>query len=1102
MPRGIFRLKQVYEEQLSGNWSTKGDVWLTPSPFLSSGPAPFGYFGGGPGPISTVDRIDYSNDTAAAATKGPLSQARQNLAATGSASFGYFGGGGAPGTISTVDRIDYSNDTATAPAKGTLSVARSYLAATGNASFGYFGGGRLGPKSTVDRIDYSNDTGTTPSKGPLSSARQGLSATGNSDFGYFGGGNGPKSTVDRIDYSNDTATASSKGPLSLARYNLSATGNSSFGYFGGGRPGPVSTVDRVDYSNDTATASAKGPLSAAKRYLAATGNANFGYFGGGNGPISTVDRIDYSNDTATAVAKGPLSSGRDRLGASSSQANAITTGTLFPASSVRDNVVPQGTDFGYFGGGAPASQAVRRIDFSTDTATASPKGALIVGRKRHASVGSANFGYVGGGSNPGGSTFSSVERIDYSNDTATASAKGSLTAAVAYLAAVGNSNFGYFTSGSPGSRVNRIDYSNDTATASQRGNISPATNVGATGNSNFGYVAGGSSGDSTVQRIDYSNDSNSPTPKGPLNTGRSKLAATGNANFGYFGGGIPHPANPDATAVVDRIDYSNDTATASPKGSLSAARKGLAATGNTSFGYFAGGAYSPSNEYTLVDRIDYSNDTATAVAKGPLNTAENTNFEFSGMSSRANAMPLKGPGILEVPVSLGAFSVTTPGPAPQGTDFGYSIGGGTTSVQRIDYSNDTATESLRGPVPTRTRYTTGVSSITHGYRLGGLNDSTPGPVSTVDRIDYSNDTATGVTKGPLTAIWYRTAGSTGNLSFGYIGGGMYGPTQSTTTIVNRIDYSNDTATALAKGPLSAAKYGFGATGTTNFGYFGGGGPGPKSSVDRIDYSNDTATAVAKGPLSIARRTWGGVTGNASFGYWMGGSATHATGSSTVDRVDYSNDTATAASKGPLTGAQRYSAGGVSSSSHGYAMGGQVASSILSTVDRIDYSNDTATALVRGPLPLYTSLAAGMSSRDNGFPAGGPTTVNYPAGTLGTPNTGYFAGGRTPGYASSMYRIDYSNDTATALSKGQLTQSKKVGGGVSNDSFAYFGGGRLDSGGPSPWNLISNVDRIDYLNDTATAVVKGPLTANRYNIGATGNKNFGYFGGGWTGFSIK
>ena len=48
----------------------------------------------------------------------------------------------------------------------------------------------------------------------------------------------------------------------------------------------------------------------------------------------------------------------------------------------------------------------------------------------------------------------------------------------------------------------------------------------------------------------------------------------------------------------------------------------------------------------------------------------------------------------------------------------------------------------------------------------------------------------------------------------------------------------------------------GASSNINFGYFGGGDPGPYSTVDRVDFSNDTAAAVAKGPLSLARRHLG------------------------------------------------------------------------------------------------------------------------------------------------------------------------------------------------------------------------------------------------------
>jgi hypothetical protein len=123
--------------------------------------------------------------------------ARSQLAATGNSNFGYFGGGADRigilprfSAVSTVDRIDYANDTAATSVRGPLSSGKISIAATGNSNFGYFGGGLGSPAivSTVDRIDYANDTATASVKGPLSLARYGLAATGNSNFGYFGGG--------------------------------------------------------------------------------------------------------------------------------------------------------------------------------------------------------------------------------------------------------------------------------------------------------------------------------------------------------------------------------------------------------------------------------------------------------------------------------------------------------------------------------------------------------------------------------------------------------------------------------------------------------------------------------------------------------------------------------------------------------------------------------------------------------------------------------------------------------------------------------------------------------------------------------------------------
>ena len=1122
--RGIFALLDVRERQGAGVWSERGDVWNTPSPFAKTA-ATVGYFGGGatPSKVKTVDRIDYSNDTATAVAKGPLAGtfgAMVGRGATGSSTFGYVGGGNDPfGKISLVSRLSYFNDTANAVAKGPLSAAKKYLAATGNNSFGYFAAGETpaspGSISTVDRINYANDDVIASPKGPLSAARNSLFATGNLSFGYFAGGMGNplppyQTTIERTDYSNDTATASPKGPLTVGRQNAGATGNAEFGYLGGGNiPGNNSSVvDRVDYSNDTVTAPSKGPLSLARGFLDATGNASFGYWGGGHpNPYSTVDRVDYSNDTATAVAKGPLTQARYDAAGFSPKANSITDPTIFPATQPRDNVVPQGTDFGYYDRGfSPPNPQLQRIDFSNDTATATGRGPTTPGIYRSAAVSSASHGYFAGGQDTGGSTpngISSVDRLDYSNDSAAKSPKGPLTATKYASAGTGNVDFGYIAGGNPGINftiVDRIDYSNDTATASARGNLSsPHRFYAAMGNQSFGYFAGNWSNGSRVDRVDYSNDTATSVEKG--NMVRSSeygfTAGTGNANFGYIGGGGFAPN----VSFIDRIDYSNDTATAVARGPLSFSKYGMAAMGNADFGYWSGGQPGSS---TTVDRLDYSNDTATASPKGPLTQAKSMH---SGSSSRMNGNPLKGIGVLELPVAFGPFIATQP---QVGFNNGYFSGGSQpanspsfpstveySSVARIDYSNDTTTVPARGSL-TDVRYShAGTGNSNFGYHGGGApySPSASDYKTSIERIDYSNDTATASLKGNL-SVAKTNQGATGNVNFGYYAGG----TPGTVSTVQRIDYGNDTATASPKGPLSLARYSLSSTGNQSFGYNIGGynHPAPvyiRSTIDRIDYSNDTATAVAKGPLSVQRDRIGS-TGNADFGYAAGGYNVVPGGNnwvSLIDRIDYSNDTATASPKGPLSRTRGFGCA-TGDSSFGYFGGGEGNNNEnLSALDRLDYSNDTATTVDKGPLSYSLRNSAASSSLANANPPFSPATINYPEGTVATSNSGYFvAGSPGGGDLSVLDRMDYANDTATAVARGPLSLARRQLGATSNGSSGYAGGGVIH---PSP--AVSTVDRFDYVNDFSTTLVKGPLAAATRQLGATGNENFGYYGGGTT-----
>ena len=141
------------------------------------------YFGGGSS-TSMVDRLNYSNDNTKTLIRGPLTFARNGLAATGNSNFGYFGGGGNPSSgpygsengNTNIVRIDYSNDLVTALYRNNLSTNRYTFAATGNSNNGYFNSGLIpgvSNTSRTERIDYSNDTNSLSIRGStLSSFRR------------------------------------------------------------------------------------------------------------------------------------------------------------------------------------------------------------------------------------------------------------------------------------------------------------------------------------------------------------------------------------------------------------------------------------------------------------------------------------------------------------------------------------------------------------------------------------------------------------------------------------------------------------------------------------------------------------------------------------------------------------------------------------------------------------------------------------------------------------------------------------------------------------------------------------------------------------------
>ena len=183
------------------------------------------------------------------ATGPDLCLKTNGAAATGNALFAYIAGGFNDDNdyISSIGRINYSNDTAFLTPSLTLSERTAYHGAMGNINFGYWTGGyddvdfTEDSRSQIDRIDFSNDTNDATVVANMSERRRYHGAVSNQSFGYIGGGRDRIlrqfiSSIERYDFSNDTTDSSTiSSELSDVKETMAAVGNGSYGYFCGGQ---------------------------------------------------------------------------------------------------------------------------------------------------------------------------------------------------------------------------------------------------------------------------------------------------------------------------------------------------------------------------------------------------------------------------------------------------------------------------------------------------------------------------------------------------------------------------------------------------------------------------------------------------------------------------------------------------------------------------------------------------------------------------------------------------------------------------------------------------------------------------------------------------
>ncbi len=291
----------------------------------------------------------------------------------------------------------------------------------------------------------------------------------------------------------------------------------------------------------------------------------------------------------------------------------------------------------------------------------------------------------------------------------------------------------------------------------------------------------------------------------------------------------------------------------------------------------------------------------------------------------------------------------------------------------------------------------------------------------------------------------------------------------TISTIDRITFASDTSTALVRGPLSVVRFSSASTGNQSFGWVGGGEISTSnllSSIDRITFASDTSTASVRGSLSVSRTrfnaTKSSLGNNKSYGWFVTGASPFSPINilSTIDRMTFSSDTSTASLRGNLD-QSKYGHNITTGIDYAWVAGGFVTPSAvsISNISRITFDSDTDTSLSRGL--LSRNLSAMATVNDNTY--------------------GWFAGGYdnpVTGSLTAIYRMDFSTDTATTATRGNLSLTKDTFSGVNDYSYGWFSTSNRRTASNSGFSTTSIVDRMTFVSDTATTVTRGNASFDR------------------------
>ena len=283
---------------------------------------------------------------------------------------------------------------------------------------------------------------------------------------------------------------------------------------------------------------------------------------------------------------------------------------------------------------------------------------------------------------------------------------------------------------------------------------------------------------------------------------------------------------------------------------------------------------------------------------------------------------------------------------------------------------------------------------------------------------------------------------------------------ATYNIIDRITLASDAVNAIDACDLTVERYGLSAIADNTYCWFFGGreSSGLLDTIDRITRVADTTNAVDRANLRIPRTGHGSVT-DRIYGWILGGGYANTTND--VDRMSLANDTVNPVFRCDIE-LSRVNLCSITDLIYAWSAGGRhwVSGTTWSTdniIDRITLADDTTNALDRCDLDVARMGPTGFTNNIHGWFCGGQI---YDSST----------------YYNNIDRITLADDTTNAIDRCDLTDSKSESASITNDVYAWIGGGME----PTTTNVV---ERITIATDTVNAIDRCDLTVSRGELSA-------------------